>query len=498
MIETKTALGQEAGESGYSSTFLYLDHWAYRYISILEDRGFFRSLFRSAKPYKRIDIAKELKAIDETILSQAELFWIKSLKEEFHSELLLLDSDHNFENVQLDSRVTGTMNTYRFNGDNEIDWALFPEINYSMKHFSVSARGRVDNGILNDTTYSGRTTQYLAARLEDAYGFWQFGKMNFGIGRYAENWSPFPDRSLILSGNPYTYDKINFSFQTKHIAFRSLFAKLDNIQNATRYFSAHRLDIKLNNGMNFGITESVVYGGVNQPIELVYLNPFSIFAAAQLNDKKEANENVALDFFIPIKQFNFKGQLLIDDFILDGADKPAPNRKTSSDRLGFLFGFQVNDIGIREAQINIEYERLGSYTYNVKQKRPWQAYTFLERGLGATNNDQDNWTLSCRYFGFPKFIFSIEAVFAREGERTLQSNDFEDSTFVKLPFPSGKTQDKMAISFNTFYQPFPRLTADATIGLSRFKKYNHLSKNKNFLEASVGINWIIQYSKSIQ
>ncbi|NUM82258.1 hypothetical protein HUU42_15795 [bacterium] len=430
-------------------------------------------------------------------MTAIEKRWINILKQEFKTELAMLSSD-NYDDIAIDSRITLGIRSYRQDTDNEIDGALFPEISYSMRHFSAAGRGRIDNGILSDTTYSGRKTKYFAARLEEAYGLWQLGKMNLMIGRFGECWSPFFNRSLIVSNNPYTYEKINFSFQTKHISFKSLFSKLDNLQNAVRYFSAHRLDIKLNNGMNFGISESVVYGGVNQPVEWVYLNPFNIFAASQLNDKKEANESVALDFFMPFKKINLRGQILIDDFILDGPDKPAPNRKTSSDRLGFLFGVQLNRIGIGESQISMTYERVGSYTYNVKQKRPWQAYTYHERGLGSSKNDHDLWTINYQFFGIPKFIMALELFFDRQGQRTLQSNDFEDSTFVKLPFPSGLVQKKIGCFVSTFYQPTTTLSADLILGFNSFRQYKHLSKNKFFFVGSIGFNWIIQYSREIK
>jgi hypothetical protein len=213
---------------------------------------------------------------------------------------------------------------------------------------------------------------------------------------------------------------------------------------------------------------------------------------AQLNDRKEANENLAFDFFIPLRPFNLSGQILIDDFILDGADKPAPNRKTSSDRLGFLFGIQGNDLIIKQSQWTILYERISSYTYNVKQKRPWQSYTYDGRGLGNENNDRDTWELNIKYFSIPKWIFDADLSFMRQGTRNLSSNDFEDSTFVNRPFPSGVVQRNLHFSAGALYQHSNTISLQAFVGFDNFSNFEHIAKRNNqFLFYELRLKWIL-------
>jgi hypothetical protein len=472
----------------YSSTLLYTDHWAYTYIQLLQDRGFFKELFYSVKPYKRIDLALALQHVPQEKLPETERYWIALLREEMEPELKLLRRE-NSELVGF--KTTLQEKSYSQQGKLRSDYLVDPELNYTAERLSVSARGNIDRGLLHDSTYTGRRSKYFGARLEDGYGLFQFGKINFFIGRAAQNWSPFAHQSLILSDNPYTYDQVGLAYTSRNVLFHSVFAKLDPIQSAGRFFSAHRLDIKLNNGMNFGFSESVLFGGVNQGVELSYVNPFTIFANAQLNEGKEANEMVAMDFFIPMEKTNFKGQLLIDDFILDGASKPPPNRKTSPDRLGFILGVQRNDLILANSQINLTYERVGSYTYNVKAKRPWQAYTYLNRGLGDAANDQDGLSMNYKYFPIPKFIFILDLHYARQGSRNLQSNNFEDSNFVKLPFPSGVVERHTAVNVSAIYQPSRRILAEASVGFEHIQNWQHVNGNKkNFLNCELRLNWI--------
>lgn len=459
------------------STLLYTDHWAYTYIQLLQDRGYLKDLYYSIKPYNRADLAKALINLENETLTPAEKYWIELLRKEFATEITFLDSDNNREVAVSVKTSSGTSNYYQDNHF-ESDFFVNPEISYSMNHLGVFLRGRIDNGLLSDPTYSGRKADWIAARLEDGYGIFKFGQLGFFIGRTSHNWAPFSNQSLILSDNPYTYDQIGLNFETKHIAFHSTFAKLNAVASggltAERYFSAHRLDLKFNNGINLGFSETVVYGGPNQSIEFSYMNPFGIFMNAQTNDGKEANENLAFDFFIPLRKFNFKGQILIDDFILDGPNDPAPNRKTSSDRLGFLFAVQGNDILVQNTHSTLQYENVGSYTYNVKQKRPWQSYSYEGRGLGNESNDRESWNLNLKYFPIPKWIFDLDATFAKQGERNLASNDFEDSTFVKLSFPSGVVEKTLAVSLGVLYRHNQYIFGQARIGLDNVLNRKHI------------------------
>ncbi|MBL7959762.1 hypothetical protein JNL27_05930 [bacterium] len=477
------------------STLLYTDHWAYTYIQLLQDRGYLKDLYYSIKPYNRIDLAKALINLENETLTPAEKYWIELLRKEFATEITFLDSDNNKEVAVSVKTSSGTSNYYQDNHF-ESDFYVNPEITYTMNHLGISLRGRIDNGLLSDPAYSGRKADWVAARLEDGYGVLKFGQLGFFIGRASHNWAPFSDQSLILSDNPYTYDQFGLNFETKHIAFHSTFAKLNSIASggltAERFFSAHRLDLKFDNGINLGFSETVVYGGPNQSIEFSYMNPFSIFMNAQTNDGKEANENLAFDFFIPLRQYNFKGQLLIDDFILDGSNDPAPNRKTSSDRLGFLFAVQGNDILLQNTHWTLQYENVGSYTYNVKQKRPWQSYTYEGRGLGNEANDRESWNLHFKYFPMRKWIFDLDANFAKQGERNLASNDFEDSTFVKLPFPSGVVEKSFSLSISALYQHSTQLSLQGLLGFENVYNFDHLlTRDKHNFNINLRIQWIL-------
>lgn len=475
-----------------ASPYLPLDHWAYDYIERLHSRHYLNTLNRSVRPYTRMQVAKAILIADTTItLSSVEKAWLELLKQEFQHETYAIQN--HSEQVQIHAQADLSNRTYYRRSRISADYRFDPETGLSTEHFTGVLRGRVDRSLLRDNTYSGRRTSFAGARIEDGYGRLDYGVLFFAIGRYAEEWSPVYGKSLILSSNPYSYDKISFGLNTPHILFRSMFAMLDPVSDSRRFFSAHRLDLRFRNGMQLGFSETVIYGGPHQIPDLSYINPFSIFAEVQLNQKKEANENLAFDFFVPYRQFQFSGQILIDDFILDGPGKPPPNRKTSPDRLGFLMNVLMNDPLLKNSQLILRYERVGSYTYNVKQKRPWQSYTYQNRGLGATSNDCDDLSLMLNYYPLPHWNFRLETYVHRQGERTILSHDFEDSTFVKLPFPSGRVEKRTGVILLAGYQTSPRIYLRWSSGLEWIRNDNHQKKSKISVSVDFSLAYQLQF-----
>ena len=144
----------------------------------------------------------------------------------------------------------------------------------------------------------------------------------------------------------------------------------------------------------------------------------------------------------------------------------------------------------------MNYERVGSYTYNVKQKRPWQVYSLDGRGLGNEANDRDRLSINFKFFPIKKWIFDIDASFTRQGERSLASNDFEDSTFVKLPFPSGTVEKRLSFSGGALYQLRTLAFGEARLGFDRITNFKHvMGKKKNALFFLVRLN--VNFDKSM-
>ena len=71
-----------------SSHYLHLDHWAYRYVDLLIERGQLTQLQPLLRPYRRLDIARAIDAADtDGSLDAVEREWVDLLRNEFTPEL---------------------------------------------------------------------------------------------------------------------------------------------------------------------------------------------------------------------------------------------------------------------------------------------------------------------------------------------------------------------------------------------------------------------------
>lgn len=485
LILTMITCAVQSAFSQERFALLSVDHWSYRYIDLLQERGRLKDLPWSIRPLNRYDVARALARLGEENLDVAERAWFQLLQREFRVELDQLDETAT-------TRI-GASASSDFSVDDkktDFDGRTDISVEHVMPHFTMSARGRIDGSLIDDTTYDGRHSRYVGARMEDAVGFFHTRHLFAYIGRFSESWGPFENRSLILSSHPYSYDKIGLGFRSTRIAFHSFVAQLDDIAGARRFITAHRLDIRLPREIQLGLSETVIYGNPGQHIDFAYLNPFTLFADAQLNDKKEANENISIDAVWPTRRIITRFQFLIDDFILDGPGDPPPNTKTSPHRLGWAGSVTLHDVGINQSRVEIFYSRLGTHTYNVKSKRPWQSYTYRDRGLGWPYNDGDQVTLSLTYLGVSSWLFETEWSYRRQGQRRLLSNDFEDSTFVKSPtYPSGVVQKTLASAWRAVYQPNYFFDVQAAVMFNLIRNKNHVTGRSKEIAAQLTVRY---------
>lgn len=467
-----TAVAQATRTAGASS-YLYLDHWAYPYIDFLQERGRLNGLYRMVRPYSRHGVAASLREIDPESLNSVESHIVSILKDEFAAELWQpADSSSSGEGAVLTLGVEAQPAAGMAESEGELDFNLNTKIGLNTRYFSAFQRMRVDDRLAEDPSYFGRQEGGFGARMEDAYGLVQFSALTFFLGRTVRAWGPGPGGGFLISTNPYSYDHVGFQVETKHLNFTSLVARLDDTafgnQIQKRFLTTHRLDVRVSDRYQFGISESSLYGGADAGFDPALMNPFGFLHEVQLNSGKEANTMFTLDWWIrPLDKTVFFGEFLLDDFVLDGSDQPPPNRDTSPDRLGLSLGLKLHEVLFENGTLCLSYRRVGNYTYNVKSKRPWQAYTFEAKGLGARENDFDRTGVAYSVYVNPRLQISGHFEYLRNGARTLASNDFEDSTFVKLDFPSGTVERTLSVRLSADFLPNADFNAGGFVGLDR-------------------------------
>ncbi|MFH1762286.1 MAG: capsule assembly Wzi family protein, partial [bacterium] len=346
--------------------YLSLTSQTNRYISLLLGRGHLQSLNNCVSPYKISDIKMAMENQKKEELLPAEKQWFQIIKKDL-SRKNEKNSDFKFL-AGLEAQTGLENSTFKGNYD------LKAGTGFCLKNLSGFTGARFQNDYRKEPShyYPWKRDRITAGRIDQAYMTLNIKHADFFVGRIDRNWGPIPGNSLFLSPNHFSFDHAGLEIFYGRFTLNQVSARLDNgamrfspdpenPDPANRFFSAHRLDIIIKPNIRVGLCETIVYGGNGRLPELRYLNPFGIYLFSQINTESSGNCIIGLDFHITrIKNFNFYGQLAIDDFQVDN--------EAAIDQEPPIYGFFLGlDNLYGNFKITIFHKHLSDYLYNVQQ-----------------------------------------------------------------------------------------------------------------------------------
>ncbi|MDD4050905.1 MAG: capsule assembly Wzi family protein [candidate division Zixibacteria bacterium] len=352
------------------------------------------------------------------------------------------------------------------------------------KNFGAFALLNLDRARALDPAYTGKKYRGLAGEIALGAVFYRNGKIAVTLGRLRPVWGPRPV-NLVLSATADPLDLLSASYNTEHLAFHFLFARLDKSRPDSldlirfpdysfadnRYLAAHRLDIKLHRRLRVGLTETIVFGGEGRSPELYYLNPLQIFHAAQVNEKVDDNTILGFDFTaLPGWGTVLYGQCIIDDFQID--DNSQGDHEPNE--WGIMAGlFKAGKIGSMLPDVRIEYVRLTNRTYH--QFYPRNRYIFHDKPLGhPLGPDADSLALSARFWPNAALWTELELAYRRHGEGSL-NNPWDE------PW--------MAVA-GDYHESFPTGTVEKTASIAlRIGGFIPLAYSRNHLFFTLDTGW---------
>ncbi len=308
----------------------------------------------------------------------------------------------------------------------------------------VYASFLLDEEKAKDDDYTGKKWRGLAGYVQDAFVYYQSGRLELTVGRFGSFWGP--RNSLVLSGSQ-RMDGFGYTFHWGKLTLSYRLARLDGLnpdtdsvaQYENRYFAGHRADFRMNEHLRFGLFETVVFGGPGRQIDLFYLNPLIFFHGSQLNEGTNDNTVVGVDFSVkPSRGYKFYGQFLVDDIQVDsdtqGDEEPA--------EVAFLLGGYVADL-VKRLDVKVEYSRVTNWTFN--QVLPRNRYTFDNKPIGQVlGNDYDLVALSVIRWMGENTAAALQFSHCRQGEGRVDAEGTEPWTLVdgdySEPFPTGTPQ----------------------------------------------------------
>ena len=445
--------------------------WVEYALEKLETDGITGGIHSSSLPFSRLEIAEIIAKAESRIASgivnpkPIHTKFLEKLETEFSDELAFISGKPVTERLHLSAapqlrsspehkpRVIPTFEG-GFGYELPKKFVLYNELqlgkNVFYKQVGKTASKRVNPWPDEDGYVADFTRAYISLPIS---------KFELVFGRDKIFWGPGYRGALGISDNSPPFDLILLKGTYRNIKGISFAAVLDKMwvnredgyrYLANRYFSGHRFDWQVNDKLEIGISETILYGGEAQNAEWQYMNPVLTLYASQYNMDADDNYMFTCDLaFIPVAGVRIYGEILIDDFQYANHD---PNA------MGLLSGFYLSDFF--KLDMRAEYARINRWTYThlVTENQ----YIHFGSAIGHwLNTDADALYVE---LGYPlnvdtRILLSYE--FQRQGEATVEDR-YRGENYKRMPYPTGVVEKIHTSGLRVMYEPIRGWQIDGT------------------------------------
>ena len=372
---------------------LPMDDIAYTYIDALQVRGLLRDLPVIERPYTVGAVRAAVAHARASLHDSGALRWLAAIEaaaEKYAPGVTASDSGAFALGLggYAVAQTSGTRDLMQSDRVNTLAPGFTVRALLASGPFTGAMRVLADRRMKVDPEFLGRRDRVLSARTEDAYIGTSSRFASLQVGRVGRSWALPGQLGLMLSNGAYTFDHVYLRLGSDRVHLSSVMARLDDERlnfttdtTAHRYFSAHRLGVQLAQ-FEFGVSESVVYGGVGRGFQPSLSNPVAPVFLAQYSDGDKVNVGFGADVLFKARNgVRLGGQVFVDDFQIDQCDlcgePPGIALALTADGLGLGAGLR----GFAS------YTRVTSLTYRAADR--FERYTSRAVGLGQRNSDFD-------------------------------------------------------------------------------------------------------------
>lgn len=440
VVPTSPAAPQQRGQEVpfAASHYLYVGHWAYRYIDLMVARGLLPELQPLVQPYRRIDVAKALVAArDGNRLTAHESGWAEVVEEELQPELAALARPEPATtlNGTFPLGAWGVTSTHRDvlrpNDSSDVFGVAEADFSADFPNVALALRFRWDDWLRNDPQFPlGKVVEShpnflgltdFGGRAEEGYAEVQVPYLQIGAGRLYRNWGLPGVDGMLVSAYAYSYDQVFYRFGTNKLSVTGFVAQLDEYEGGIkRHYSAHRLDWRVNDNLALGFGESVVYGGENRSFDLRQATPIGVWLVGGYGEDYLEGANSNNSFSEISVWWRFQNTLV--SYLSVMYDSPSENN--AGPGYGLVASLQLPNLG--RTALRLDYTQIGAMTYRAPIE--YEGYTFRNLGLGHDKADFDQFSLTLDWQPVPRLFLTPRVDWQRAGE-----GDFLD------PFPADGT-----------------------------------------------------------
>ena len=372
---------------------LPMDDIAYTYIDALQVRGLLRELPAIERPYTVGAVRAAVAHARASLHERGALRWlaaIESAADKYAPGVTAADSGAFAVGLggYAVAQTSGTRDLMQPDRITKLAPGFTVRALLSSGPFTGAMRVLADQRMKVDPEFLGRRDRVLSARTEDAYLGTATRFATLQVGRVGRSWALPGQLGLMVSNGAYTYDHLYLRLGTDRVHLSSVMARLDDERlnfttdtTGQRYFAAHRLGVQLRQ-FEFGISESVIYGGVGRGFQPSLANPVAPVFLAQYSDGDKMNVGFGADVLYKARNgVRLGAQVFVDDFQIDQCELcgEPPGVALAMTADGVSLGAGVRGFA--------SYTRVTALTYRAPDRV--ERYTSRTVGLGQRNSDFD-------------------------------------------------------------------------------------------------------------
>lgn len=422
----------EGEEAFHPSAYLPLDHWAYPLLDHWISTGRVESLSPFTRPYRRMDVARALRELDLSQLTEGERGWLERLRREFRLELDRLAGTAERENyVQASFELGGTLRSQDHRDLlRPVLEGPFSEAD-AYERLMFAARGRM--GPVVGAFRGGRDRRYVndaqfpdgqviprkdfpifdqsAIRVDDGYTELQTEYARIYFGNMDRDWGPPGALGFVRSGYSYSYEELAYRFGTDRFFLTGNVTALDDARGDTvRYFTSHRLEVRPVENLMLAVTEGMIHGGPSGTFDPALANPLDVWHRGRTTAEDPKNPVGQLDvWWRPTGGLALYGSLVTDATNLGGAGDQCC-------QLGGLVGAEAGGL-LPGWLFRLNVGALQSLVYRGNDGL-WEEWSVDDIGLGWDKNDLYLVSLEGQWVGQPGLVLRPRLDVQARGEES--------------------------------------------------------------------------------
>lgn len=467
------------GVGGSPAEDIPLDSWVYDAVFSLSTRGHFAGLLLHSRPYTRGEVTAGVATLllGQNDLTAGERIVALRLEQEFTEELAGSGSSGFRPGARLGAGPNARSD--QFENGRSINRFGFDAVAGVTPAPGVTARARVrfDSDGRSDSQFHGEYwKENFTAWMEQAVVTISYRRFRGAFGREFWRWGRSPSDVMLISDHSPPFDGVRLSYRGRNWSFAYHATRLDPMllsdgRTAQRYLAAHRFDWRVRPNLEIALSEVILFGGVDRPWELNYLNPILPYYWEQLNSDTDDNPLWSLELsWRPLRGWEIYGEWMVDDFQIDFVSEPQ--------QIGALGGVAWwPDLLDGRLSVNAEYQRINTFVYG--QRKPWNRYFHYRdlngRAIGigsAFGPDTDRITIRPRWRQSPFLDLVALIEYARRGADRIDTPQ-EPGGVPYTAFPSGRVERRLTLGFGIHGQRGGHLILDLLAG------YEHVENADN-------------------